>query len=77
MKKKVLDVTKEKCPITFLKAKEFLKVTVNYERIILIKGKDDSKKLINALNKNFEIETEKNGKSIYKITVKRSKSSSP
>ena len=61
MKKKVLDVTKEKCPITFLKAKEFLKVTVNYERIILIKGKDDSKKL----NESFAV-SRKTSKNLLK-----------
>jgi len=61
MKKKVLDVTDQTCPLTFLKTKEFLKSNVDCEKTILIKGANDFKKLINSLSKNlFELDfTEK------------------
>ena len=45
MKKKVLDVTDQRCPLTFLKAKEFLRSNLHCEKKILIKGTDDFKKL--------------------------------
>ena len=41
MKKKILDVTKEKCPMTFLKVKIFIQENQGFEKIILIKGKKD------------------------------------
>ena len=41
MKKKVLDVTNEKCPMTFLKAKVFISANIGSEKTILIKGKKD------------------------------------
>ena len=52
MKKKVLDVTDQRCPLTFLKAKEFLKSNLHCEKKILIKGTDDFKKL-----KTLSVET--------------------
>jgi len=73
MKKKVLDVTDQTCPLTFLKTKEFLKCDVDSEKTILIKGASDFKKLINSLSKNFYIETKKRGNSVYEIIVKKSK----
>ena len=39
MKKKVLDVTKDKCPMTFLKTKNFISSNIGFEKTILIKGK--------------------------------------
>ena len=39
MKKKVLDVTKDKCPMTFLKTKNFISANIGLEKTILIKGK--------------------------------------
>ena len=77
MKKKVLDVTDQRCPLTFLKAKEFLKSDLHCEKKILIKGTDDFKKLKNSVSRNFHIETKKREDSIYEIIVKRSKFSSP
>ena len=77
MKKKVLDVTDQRCPFTFLKAKEFLKSNLHCEKKILIKGIDDFKKLKNSISKNFHIETKKREGSIYEIIVKKSKFSSP
>ena len=77
MKKKVLDVTDQTCPITFLKTKEFLKSNVDCEKRILIKGANDFKKLINSLSKNFYLETKKRKDSIYEIIVKKSKFQSP
>lgn len=73
MKKKVLDVTNQTCPLTFLKTKEFLKSNVDCEKTILIKGANDFKKLINSLSKNFYIETKKRKDSVYEIIVKKSK----
>ena len=73
MKKKVLDVTDQTCPLTFLKTKEFLKSNVDCEKTILIKGANDFKKLINSLSKNFYIETKERKNSVYEIIVKKSK----
>jgi TusA-related sulfurtransferase len=73
MKKKVLDVTDQTCPLTFLKTKEFLKYNLDCEKTILIKGANDFKKLINSLSKNFYIETKKRKDSVYEIIVKKSK----
>ena len=73
MKKKVLDVTDQTCPLTFLKTKEFLKSNVDCEKTILIKGANDFKKLINTLSKNFYIETKERKNSVYEIIVKKSK----
>jgi TusA-related sulfurtransferase len=77
MKKKVLDVTDQRCPLTFLKAKEFLRSNLHCEKKILIKGSDDFKKLKNSISRNFQIETKKRENSIYEIIVKKSKFSSP
>jgi TusA-related sulfurtransferase len=73
MKKKVLDVTDQTCPLIFLRTKEFLKSNVDCEKTILIKGANDFKKLINSLSKNFYIETKKRKDSVYEIIVKKSK----
>ena len=73
MKKKVLDVTDQTCPLTFLKTKEFLKSNLDCEKTILIKGANDFKKLINSLSKNFYIETKERKNSVYEIIVKKSK----
>ena len=73
MKKKVLDVTDQTCPLTFLKTKEFLKSNVDCEKTILIKGANDFKKLINSLSKNFYIETKERKNSVYEIIVKKTK----
>ena len=53
MKKKVLDVTNFKCPMTFLKTKEFIKLNINNKKIIIIKGRKDFELLSNSLKKNF------------------------
>ena len=73
MKKKVLDVTNQTCPLTFLKTKEFLKSNLDCEKTILIKGANDFKKLINTLSKTFYIETKERKNSVYEIIVKKSK----
>ena len=39
MKKKVLDITNLDCPMTFIKTKLFIKENLNYEKVILVKGK--------------------------------------
>ena len=71
MKKKVLDITSEKCPITFLKAKIFLKEYDNVsEKIILVKGKENLLSLKETLKKNFEVTSKKVNDEIYEIIVK-------
>ncbi len=55
MKKKVLDITNVKCPVSFLKTKEFIKANVNKKKLIIMKGKDDFKLLSNSLKKNFKL----------------------
>ena len=77
MKKKVLDITDHRCPLTFLKTKEFLKSSGDCEKTILIKGASDFKKLVNSLSRNFYIETKKRKDSVYEIIVRKSKFSSP
>ncbi len=67
MKKKVLDVTKDKCPITFLKAKNFISSNIGFEKTILIKGKKDFQMLRNNLEKNFKVKTKKNSQNIYEL----------
>ena len=57
MKKKVLDISNEKCPMTFLKAKLFIKDNVNTEKTIIVKGKKNMLMLQNSLKKNFKIIT--------------------
>ncbi|PPR37234.1 MAG: hypothetical protein CFH30_01158 [Alphaproteobacteria bacterium MarineAlpha8_Bin1] len=71
MKKKVLDITLEKCPITFLKAKMFLKEHDRVsEKIILIKGKKNLLSLKETLKKNFKVTSKKIHDEIYEIVVK-------
>tara|TARA_Y100001933_G_C18483877_1_gene349505 strand:+ start:206 stop:421 length:216 start_codon:yes stop_codon:yes gene_type:complete len=71
MKKKVLDITSEKCPITFLKTKVFLQEHKNFhEKIILVRGKENLNSLKGSLKKNFEIKSKKIDEDIYKIIVK-------
>ena len=71
MKKKVLDITSEKCPITFLEAKIFLKEYDNVsEKIILVKGKENLLSLKETLKKNFKITSKKVNDEIYEIIVK-------
>ena len=67
MKKKVLDITDYKCPITFIKAREFIQNNCEIQKIILIKGKKDCEKLKSSLEKNFQIKTEKLDKDIFKL----------
>ena len=57
MKKKVLDISDEKCPMTFLKAKLFLKGNINTEKTIIVKGKKNMLMLHDSLKKNFIIIT--------------------
>ena len=77
MKKKVLDITDQRCPLTIRKAKEILRSNLHCEKKILIKGTDDFKKLKNSISRNFYIETKKREDSIYEIIIIKSKFSSP
>tara|TARA_B100000686_G_C16721117_1_gene935014 strand:- start:31 stop:306 length:276 start_codon:yes stop_codon:yes gene_type:complete len=71
MKKKVLDITNEVCPMTFLKTKVFITENSKIKnKIILIKGKNNLKMLKNSLEKNFLIESKKVKKDIYEMKLK-------
>ena len=69
MKKKVLDITRFDCPMTFIKAKEFIKSNANDEKIIIIKGKDNLQKLENSLKKNFRTSSKKIEKDIFALKL--------
>ena len=69
MKKKVLDVTNFKCPMTFLKTKEFIKVNINNKKIIIIKGKKDLELLSSSLKKNFELKVVEKDNEIFEIEL--------
>ena len=70
MKRKVLDITKYNCPITFIKARDFLKSKSDQDRVILIKGDENFTKLKNALEKNFSLVVDKKKNKVFKIIVK-------
>ena len=69
MKKKILDVTKEKCPMTFLKVKIFIQENQGFEKIILIKGKKDFLMLKETLEKNFTVKTKSKEKNIFQLAI--------
>jgi TusA-related sulfurtransferase len=69
MKKKVLDITGFDCPMTFIKAKEFIKSNANHKKIILIKGRDNLQKLENSLKKNFRTSSKKIEKDIFALKL--------
>ena len=69
MKKKVLDVTNFKCPMTFLKTKEFIKLNINNKKIIILKGRQDLELLSNSLKKNFELKVVEKKNEIYEIEL--------
>ena len=67
MKKKVLDITGFDCPMTFIKAKEFIKSNTNDQKIIIIKGKTNFERLKNSLEKNFEVKSRNIKKDIFEL----------
>ena len=69
MKKKVLDVTEYKCPMTFLKTKEFIKLNINNKKIIILKGRRDLELLSNSLKKNFDIKVVEKNNEIFEIEL--------
>ena len=69
MKKKVLDVTNFKCPMTFLKTKEFIKLNINNKKIIILKGRRDLELLSNSLKKNFELKVVEKNNEIFEIEL--------
>jgi len=69
MKKKVLDVTNFKCPMTFLKTKEFIKLNINNKKIIILKGREDLELLSNSLKKNFELKVVEKKNEIFEIEL--------
>ena len=69
MKKKVLDVTSFKCPMTFLKTKEFIKLNIKNKKIIILKGRGDLELLSNSLKKNFELKVVEKNNEIFEIEL--------
>ena len=69
MKKNVLDITNYDCPMTFIKAKEFIKSNANNQKIIIIKGKTNFQRLENSLKKNFRISSKKIEKDIFELKL--------
>ena len=69
MKKKVLDVTNFKCPMTFLKTKEFIKLNIKNKKIIILKGRGDLELLSNSLKKNFELKIVEKNNEIFEIEL--------
>ena len=69
MKKKVLDITGFDCPMTFIKAKEFIKSNADDKKIIIIKGKNNLQKLENSLKKNFRTSSKKIEKDIFELKL--------
>ena len=69
MKKKVLDVTNFKCPMTFLKTKEFIKLNINSKKVIVLKGRNDLELLSNSLKKNFELKVVEKNNEIFEIEL--------
>ncbi len=70
MKKKVLDITGFKCPLGFLKTKQFIKENKENKKIILVKGKKEFQTLFNSLNRNFELTVIEKNNDIYEIQLK-------
>ena len=69
MKKKVLDITSYDCPMTFIKAKEFIKNNADEQKIIILRGKTNLEKLENSLKKNFRISSKKIKKDVYELSL--------
>ncbi len=67
MKKKVLDITNYDCPLTFIKAKNFINKNLNNPKIIIIKGKTNFERLKNSLEKNFEVKSRNIKKDIFEL----------
>ena len=72
IKKKKLDITREVCPMTFVKTKIFLKNSpLNIDKLIYLKGKENFSSLKKTLlNQNYKIETKNLGKNYYNILIK-------
>ena len=69
MKKKVLDITSFDCPMTFIKAKEFIKSNTDDQKIIIIRGKSNLQKLENSLKKNFRLSSKQIEKDIFELKL--------
>ena len=64
-----MDVTNFKCPMTFLKTKEFIKLNINNKKIIILKGRKDLELLSNSLKKNFELKVVEKNNEIFEIEL--------
>ena len=69
IKKKVLDIRNLSCPMSFLKAKEFLKQNSHYKKKIIIKGEKDFKLLNNSLKRNYKLKVNKKEKCVFEIEI--------
>ncbi|MBC10299.1 MAG: hypothetical protein CMP32_00070 [Rickettsiales bacterium] len=69
MKKKVLDITKFDCPMTFIKTKIFIEENINSEKTIIVKGEKNVSLLKNSLKKNFKIKLNKIEKNIFELKL--------
>ena len=71
MKKKILDITSYQCPMTFIKAKEFLKKFSSVKtKAILIKGSENHDSLVQTLKANYKLKSREIGDQIYEINLK-------
>ena len=70
-KKKKIDVSKDECPMTFVKTKIFLENTSSKEdRIIVVKGFQNFVSIKNTLiEQNYKIKTKCIKKNYYEIVV--------
>ncbi|MBH43245.1 MAG: hypothetical protein CMP25_00450 [Rickettsiales bacterium] len=70
-KKKKIDVSKDECPMTFVKTKIFLESTSSKEdRIIVVKGVQNFVSIKNTLiEQNYKIKTKCIKKNYYEIVV--------
>jgi len=69
MKKKVLDITAFNCPMTFIKAKEFIMSNTDNHKVIIIKGKTNLERLENSLKKNFRTSSKKIKKDTFELRL--------
>ena len=71
MKKKILDITSYKCPVVYIKAKEFLKKFSSVKtKTILIKGSKNHDSLVQTLKASYKLKSKKIGDQIYEINLK-------
>ena len=70
-KKKYLDVTDQVCPMAFVNTKLFVdSLPSDIEKIILVKGDDNSKSIVNSLQGlNYDVKVTAKDRDIFQLTV--------